>query len=173
MKKKELDELEEEKKELKKYNKKKKERDNLRTLEIKKTLIISVIFIFSLIMLVFFCNRTFFKTNYKTSKVDIDIPRLLFFIKDDGNEIVFKTYRKSQYVRDYFDNHLYNLTLYRCKGKEFYYDDENNTAFYSINVEKGIALKTVTIKYAVGDADCLCLSGLEGKEAEEFCKNNK
>lgn len=151
----------------------KEEKEMLRQMSLKKTLGISLVIVFSIIMLVFFCNRTFFKDYYKTSKIDIDIPRLMFFIKDDGNEIQFKTYRKSQYVRDFFDNHLNNLTIYKCQGFNFYYDDLNNTAIYSIDVKKGIALKTVTIKYAHGDADCLCLSGLQGKEAEDYCSSLK
>ena len=110
-KKKDFDELQEENRQIRAYKRKKKEEESLRILSLKKTLLISVIVVFSIIMLVFMCNRTFFKTNYRTSKLDIDIPRLLFFIKDDGNQLVFKTYRKSQYVKDFFANHLNNFTL--------------------------------------------------------------
>ena len=158
---------------IKKYKKEKKESELLRQMSLKKTLGLSLVVVFSIIMLVFFCNRTFFKNKYKTSKIDIDIPLLMFFMKDDGNEIQFKTYRKSQYVKDYFNNHLNNLSIYKCQDYDFFYDDLNKTAIYSIDVEKGFALKTVTIKYASGNADCLCLSGLKGKEAEEFCLNDK
>ncbi len=171
-KKKDFDELQEENRQIRAYKRKKKEEESIRILSLKKTLLVSFIVIFSIIMLVFMCNRTFFKTNYRTSKLDIDIPRLLFFIKDDGNQLVFKTYRKSQYVKDFFANHLNNFTLYRCGKFDFYYDDLKGVAYYSIDVKKGIALKTVTINYAVGNADCLCLSGLQGKKAEDYCKNN-
>ena len=170
MKKKLSEEIQEENK-LKAYKRKKKENEKMNVMSLKKTLGIALIFIFSIIMLIFVCNRTFFKNNYKTSKLDIDIPRLMFFIKDDGNELVFKTYRKSQYVKDFFDYHLNNLTIYKCRATEFYYDDLNGIAIYSIDVKKGLALKTVTIKYAKGDADCLCISDKIGRAAEEFCKN--
>ena len=163
----------EEIKELRKAKERKELREQVRMFNLKKTLILTGIIVFLIIMLVFFCNRTFFKKTYKTSKIELDIPLLMFFIKDDGNEIVFKTYRKSQYVRVFFDTHLNNLSYYKCQTQNFYYDDLAQTAIYSVDVEKGFALKTVTVKYAHGDANCLCLSGLVGREAEEACTKNK
>ena len=159
----------EEEKLLKQAERRKAKREKLREYSLKRTLLVSFAIVFLIVMLVFFCNRTFFKTTYKTSKIEIDIPRLMFFIKDDGNEIVFKTYRKSKYVKNFFDNHLNNYSYYRCQGNDFFYDENSQAAIYSVEVEKGFALKTVTIKYAHGDADCLCLSGFTGKKAEEAC----
>lgn len=158
----------------KKESKKEHEKKLLKQMSLKRTLGLILIIIVSIFMLVLFCNRTFFRSNYKTSKINIDIPLLMFFVKDDGNELVFKTYRKTKYVRNYFDNMLNNYTIYKgTDGTIFYYDEINGTAFYSIDVEKGFALKTVTIKYAVGDANCLSLCGLTGKEAEEACRIKK
>lgn len=131
---------------------------------------ITVLVIFSLIMLVLLCNRTFFREEYKTSKIKLNIPLLMFFEKDTGNEITLKTLRKSKYVTDFFDGELSKMTQYNCNGYRFFYDDERKTAIYDkIEVEKDGAIKTVKIEYAVGDADCLCSLNLKGKDAEAIC----
>ena len=117
---------------------------------------IAIITIFGIILLILLCNRTFFREEYRTSKINIDIPLLTFFIKDDGNEIVLKTLRKSDYVKEYFDSYLSNLAMYNCGERHFYYDEKTNTAIYDIDVEKTFAIKTITVKYNNGTADCLC-----------------
>jgi hypothetical protein len=132
-----------------------------------------IIFLFSIIMLILLCNRSFFRTDYKNSKMKIDIPLLLFFKSDDGNKLVFKTLRKSKYVKDYFNEKLSNYTRYNCNGNTFYYDDINRFAIYDINVEKDFIVKTITIDYAEGEANCLCNAAEQfvfGKEAEDMCK---
>ena len=132
-----------------------------------------IIFVFSVIMLILLCNRTFFRTNYKNSKMKIDIPLLMYFKSDKNNKLVFKTLRKSKYVTDYFNNKLYNYTRYFCNGYTFYYDEENQYAIYDIKVEKDFIVKTVTISYAAGDANCLCNAADENLtdiDAEEYCK---
>ena len=137
---------------------------------IKYTIEIFTIVLFSIIMLFLLCNRTFFREEYKTSKIKINIPLLMFFEKDTGNEITLKTLRKSQYLKDYFDDELSKMTRYNCDGYSFYYNDETSTAIYSIDVDKEFAMKTITIKYAKGNADCLCEIKAVGKNAEDICK---
>ncbi len=124
-----------------------------------------------LILLLLLSNRTFFKENYQTSKIGIKIPMLMFFAKDDGNEIVLKTLRKTKYVQQYFDSRLMNMTRYNCDGYSFFYDDAKQTAIYNITVEKNFVVKTVKITYAQGNADCLCEAKVTGKEAEKICSN--
>ncbi len=128
-----------------------------------------VIVAFSIIMLLLLCNRTFFRNNYKTSKINIDIPLLMFFSSDDGNKLVLKTLRKSEYVRDYFNDKLKNMTFYNCNGYSFYYDENNFYAIYDIKIEKDFVVKTTTIEYASGSADCLCNANAIGKKAEKIC----
>ena len=128
-----------------------------------------VIFVFSIIMLILLCNRTFFRTNYKNSKINIDIPLLMFFKEDDGNNLVMKTVRKTKYVQDYFDKKLEDMVEYNCNGYKFYYDEKNHYAIYDIDIEKNFIVKTVTIKYAAGEANCLCNANAVGKEAEKKC----
>ena len=94
---------------------------------------------------------------------------LIYFEKDDGNEIVLKTLRKTKYVQDFFDNELEKYTRYSCGGNSFYYIEQSNTAVYKIDVTKDFAIKTVRISYAQGNADCLCETPLTGKEASELC----
>ena len=128
-----------------------------------------VIVVFSIIMLILLCNRTFFRSNYKNSKINIDLPLLMFFRSDNNNKLVLKTLRKTQYVRDFFDNKLKEMTKYNCNNHEFYYDEENRFAIYSIDIEKKTIIKTVTIEYAASDLNCLCSTELIGKAAEDFC----
>ena len=147
----------------------KEELKESRKRKILTTLEVIVIFIFSIIMLILLCNRTFFSTKYKTSKININIPHMMFFKKDDGNTLVFKTLRKSKYVENYFDGELNKMRRYNCDGYSFFYDENNEMAIYSIKIEKDFAVKEVTINYAVGDANCLCNANATGKTAEDIC----
>ena len=115
-----------------------------------------VIAIFLIFMLILLCNRTFFRDEYKTSKIDIDIPKLTFFVKDDGNQIVLKTLRKSAYLKDYFESYLSKYPKYDCNGETFYYDGITRTAIYDISVEKNFAMKTIRIDYEHGEINELC-----------------
>lgn len=128
-----------------------------------------VIVVFSIIMLILLCNRTFFRTNYKNSKINLNIPLLMFFRSDNDNKLVLKTLRKTQYVKDYFDEKLKSMTKYNCGDHEFYYDEINRFAIYSIDIKKKAFIKTISIEYAGADPNCLCDTNLIGKEAEDFC----
>lgn len=153
--------VKEEKKRAKKVSKdlNRVSKDKEEIIEIRKkryifeTILVAILLFFLLILL---CNRTFFREEYKTSKIDIDIPLLTFFVKDNDGEIVLKTLRKSAYLREYFDSYLSNLTKYNCGDKSFYYNETTRSAIYDISVEKSFAIKTIKIKYANGDANCLC-----------------
>lgn len=165
-----MDKKEEKKKRKKKPERAFKEKETeYNKQKIKYAIEITIIIIFSLIMILLLCNRTFFKEEYKTSKISLNIPLLTYFIKDDGEEIELKTLRKSQYVKDFFENELYNMTRYNCANNSFYYIDESNTAIYSIDVTKNFAVKTIKIKYAQGNVDCLCETPSTGKLATNEC----
>ena len=129
----------------------------------------TVLIIFSFIIIFLLCNRTFFKDEYRTSKIAINIPLLMFFESDNGEEITFKTLRKTKYVQEFFDGEMDNLTRYNCGTQDFYYIEESNTAIYKIEVTKNFAIKTVKIKYAHGNADCLCETSLTGEKATNLC----
>lgn len=130
----------------------------------KRRIIIETVVVvaISLVLLLLLCNRTFFREEYKTNKVKINIPLLTFFVKDDGEKIVLKTLRKSDYVKEYFEDELANLVKYNCNMKDedeyfsFYYDEGTRTAIYDVKVEKMFAIKTITIYYGNGSADTLC-----------------
>lgn len=147
----------------------KKEKEK-RNKKLKTKCELFVVFVFSIIMLVLLCNRTFFRTNYKNSKININIPLLMFFKSDDGNHLELKTLRKTQYLTEYFENKLKSLKKYSCNNYTFYYDEENFVAIYDIKIDKNFIVKTVTIDYAAGDANCLCNANATGKEAERICK---
>ncbi|MBR1385907.1 MAG: hypothetical protein IJ568_03645 [Bacilli bacterium] len=149
----------------------KNDKNEMKSKRLLRRLEIIIVLIFIVIMLVLLCNRTFFRNKYKTSKISLSIPTMMFFVKDDGNELVMKTLRKTQYVKEFFAGELQKLTRYNCDGYSFYYIDETKTAIYTdIYVTKNHVVKTVTVNYAQGDADCLCNAHSVGKRAEEICK---
>lgn len=145
----------------------------------KKRYIIETIctIVIATVMLVLITNKTFFREEYRTDNIKIDLPLLTFFVSDNNNEVKLLTLRKSGYVKEYFDEYLSLLDRYSCKDKIFYYDEKHNTAIYEINVEKGFALKTITIKYNNGDANSLCEEwasflgcGMDKKDLENLLK---
>ncbi len=124
-----------------------------RRLNVLETLILIVL---SLVLVLLLCNKTFFREQYKTEKVDIDIPLLYYFTEDDGNSVTFKTLRKSDYDREFFEDYLDSLDLYNCNNLTFYYDKEKNTTIYSVDVVKDFAIKTITVNYADEGPATLC-----------------
>lgn len=115
-----------------------------------------VIIILSIIMILLIMNRTFFKEEYETDNFKIKIPLLYYFVKDKDNVIEFKTLRKSDYDKLYFDKYLEDLDRYSCNEEIFYYDDKYNLAIYKVDVEKSIVMKTIKIYYKVEDKNVLC-----------------
>ena len=115
-----------------------------------------VVIIITVIMLVLITNKTFFREEYRKDNMKINIPLLTFFVSDKNNEIKLLTLRKSEYVKEYFDDYLSLLDRYTCGNNIFYYDEKYNTAIYNVDVEKGFAIKTITIKYDSGDINALC-----------------
>lgn len=118
------------------------------------------VLIIAIIMLILITNKTFFREEYQTDKIKIDLPLLTFFVKDKDNVVELLTLRKSEYVKNYFDVYLESLDRYSCDGKIFYYDNKYDTAIYSISVEKNFAIKKIKINYENNDINKLC----EGKD---------
>jgi hypothetical protein len=118
-------------------------------------IIIAIVVIIGLILL---GNRTFLSINYKTDKVNISIPRFSYFVSDEENEARFITLRKSEYIKEYYNEYLEGFTFYSCaEGKNtFYYNDQTKTLIKEIEVEKKFALKIVEIEY-------------DTRTPEEFC----
>ena len=81
---------------------------------------------------------------------------LYFFVKDEDKVVEFKTLRKSEYDKEYFDEYLDKLDRYTCNNEIFYYDKNYNLAIYDIKVEKKFALKTIKISYDVFDVNEVC-----------------
>ena len=146
------------KKELKQLSKDEQERANkIRISRLIETVIIVII---AFIMVVLLLNKTFFREEY-TGKVDnqefkINIPLLYYFVKDKDGVIEFKTLRKSDYDREYFDEYLGDLDKYDCNGKTFYYDKKYNLIINSIKVNKKFVMKTILIDYDIKDANEIC-----------------
>ncbi len=154
--KKELKEKKEKKRRIRKNKEPKEAADQARsknTIFVLETLAITVL---SICMIALLLNKTFFREEYETNDFKIKIPMLYYFVSDKDGIIEFKTLRKSDYDREYFDDYLNDLDRYTCKGKSFYYDSKNKLAIYNIKVEKKIAIKTIKINYEILDINKIC-----------------
>lgn len=118
-------------------------------------IIIAVVAIIGLILL---CNKTFLSINYKTDKINISIPRFSYFISDTENEVKFATLRKSEYLKEYYNEYLEGFVFYSCAEgtNTFYYNEQTKTLIKEIEIEKKFALKIVEIEY-------------DARTPEEFC----
>ena len=155
----EKEEKEKEKEEVEIKKSKKRKRDDKQLKKMRKLLYVIetiAVVIIAIIMLILITNKTFFREEYRTNNIKIDIPLLTFFVSDKNDEIKLLTLRKSEYVKKYFEDYLSLLDRYSCNGEIFYYDENYGTAIYNIDVDKGFALKTITIKYTNKDARELC-----------------
>ena len=113
------------------------------------------------VLLILVYNKTFFKETYKNKSLNIEIPRFLFFVGDNNEEVKFKTLRKREYIEEYFTNYKYSLDYYFCNGNTYYYDQVNKNVIVDINIDKSFALKTVKVKYSSLSIDDLCVSNGE------------
>lgn len=124
------------------------------------TIIVSLLLAISIVFLIFLSNKSFFRNTYKNGDLVLKLPLFMYFVSDDGNTVKFKTLRKSEYIKQYFDEYLSNLEnfdYYACNdGRQIYYNSDNKNAIYSIDVEKNFALKTITVKYDIVEENTLC-----------------
>lgn len=125
-----------------------------------KIIIIGISLILALIFLVLLGNKTFFRNVYTNKKLKIELPVFMYFVSDNDNVVTFKTLRKSENVRQYFDEYLTNLKnfdYHNCpNSSSVYYNEKTGIAIEDISVTKGFALKTVKIKYDIRTKDNVC-----------------
>lgn len=126
----------------------------------KKRYIIEAIIVAILVIvtLMFLCNRTFLKTSYKNDNIEVDIPRFSYYVKDKDNKITLLTLRKSEYLKEYYNEYLEGFTFYSCAegNNTFYYNDETKTLIKEIKVEKKFAVKKVEIIYDARTPEEVC-----------------
>lgn len=132
----------------------------------KRNRLVEIIIACVLVLIVFFvmCNKTFLKTEYvakvDNSNIKIELPRFTFFIGKDDEKIVFKTLRKSENTRAFFDDFLESgrFDVYYCGDSEtpYYYEREGKYFISTIDVEKKFVVKTVTVNYSTVDKDLFC-----------------
>jgi len=111
-----------------------------------ETIIVAVVF---LVALLFLCNETFLKTSYKAGGVNVSIPRFSYFVSDKVNTVKLLTLRKSDYLKEYYNEYLEGFIFYSCAegNNTFYYNEETKTLIKEITVEKKFAIKTIKITY--------------------------
>ena len=117
-----------------------------------------IIAVVVIIGLIFLCNKTFLSVNYKTDKINLSIPRFSYFVSDEDNEVRFVTLRKSEYLKEYYNEYLEGFVFYNCAEgeKTFYYNEQAKTLIKEIEVEKKFAIKIVEVEY-------------DTRTPEEFC----
>lgn len=117
-----------------------------------------IIAVVVIVGLIFLCNKTFLSVNYKTDKINLSIPRFSYFVSDEDNEVRFVTLRKSEYLKEYYNEYLEGFVFYNCAEgeKTFYYNEQTKTLIKEIEVEKKFAIKIVEVEY-------------DTRTPEEFC----
>lgn len=108
----------------------------------------------------FIFNPTFFRTSYKNKNISLDIPLFMYFIKDNNNVITLRTWRKYNYIENYFNNYLSNLdgfSFYECKnGKALYYNESKKFAIEKIELKTKGILKEINIYYDILNSSEVC-----------------
>ena len=135
----------------------------------KRNKIVEIIIACVVLVLVFIlcCNRTFLSTSFSkkvdSSNIEISLPRFTYYIASDDDTVIFKTLRKSENTRAFFDDFITSekFDIYYCDDKEYYYDSEGKFFITDIKVEKTFAIKTITIKYSTIDKDIICNAYVE------------
>ena len=115
-----------------------------------------ILIVIVLALIVILGNKSFLNKRYRNDHITVDIPMFLYYTSDSDNVVSFKTLRKSEYVRSYFEEYISHLDYYSCNGQTIYYDAKTKSAFKGITVEKAFAFKTVKINYFDKSIDALC-----------------
>ena len=136
----------------------------------KRNKLVEIIIACIIVLVVFFvaCNQTFLKTSYTkkvgNSTIEISLPRFTYYISSDEEKIIFKTLRKSENTRKFFDDFLAdgvtngNFDVYYCGESDtpYYYSSQGKYFIYNIEVEKTFAIKTITVNYTTVELDVFC-----------------
>ena len=136
----------------------------------KRNKMVEIIIACLIVLVVFFlaANRTYLRTSFSmdlnNTKLELEIPRFTFYVGHDDNEIVFKTLRKSENTRTYYDNLLAvgveagKFDIYYCGTSDtpYYYNSQDKYFITSIDVEKKFVVKTVTVNYTTASYDEFC-----------------
>lgn len=143
----------------------------------KRNRTVEIVIACIIVIVLFFvaCNKTFLSTSYTkkvgNSNIEIDLPRFTYYIGSDDDEIIFKTLRKSENTRAFFEDFLVSgvengeFDLYYCGDSDtpHYYSSVGKYFISDITVEKTFAIKTVTINYSTADIDSYCNTIEENK----------
>lgn len=155
------------KKEEKKNNKDKTKRTNTRVitkdskqekLENKKrrAFLISILVLITILGFFLLVNKTFFRTKYKNGKFEINLPLFTYFISDKDNELTLKTFKKSETLKQYFEEYLSNHDYYNCDDGIVIHYNKENSAIKDINIQKGLIFTKIEIKYDTSLLEDIC-----------------
>lgn len=141
----------------------------------KRNKLVEIIIACIIVLAVFFvaCNQTFLKTSYTkkvgNSVIELDLPRFTYYVSSDEKTIIFKTLRKSENTRAFFEDFLAEgvdsgkFDVYYCgeSDQPYYYNSQGKYFIYDISVEKTFAVKTVKVNYTTIELDLFCSTVVE------------
>ena len=136
----------------------------------KRNKLVEIVVACVIVLIVFFvaCNQTFLKTSYTkkigNSTIELSLPRFTYYVSSDNEKIIFKTLRKSENTRKFFDDFLAEgadngkFDVYYCDDEEtpYYYSSQGKYFISDIKVEKTFAIKTITVSYSTVELDLFC-----------------
>ena len=92
----------------------------------RRAFLISILVLITILGFFLLVNKTFFRTKYKNGKFEINLPLFTYFISDKDNELTLKTFKKTEALKQYFEEYLSNHDYYNCDdGTVIHYNKEN------------------------------------------------
>lgn len=136
----------------------------------KRNKLVEIIIACVIVLIVFFvaCNQTFLMTSYTkkigNSTIELSLPRFTYYISSDNEKVIFKTLRKSENTRAFFEDFLAEgvdagkFDVYYCDDSDtpYYYSSQGKYFITDIKVEKTFAIKTITVNYTTIELDLFC-----------------
>lgn len=123
----------------------------------RRAFLISILILITILGFFLLVNNTFFRTKYKNDKFEIDLPLFTYFISDKDNELTLKTLKKSEALKQYFEEYLSNHDYCTCEdGTLIYYDEKNNNMIKYVNIKKGLIFTKIEIKYDTSLLEEIC-----------------
>lgn len=106
------------------------------------------------VFLSFLTFRTYFfgiNTINLSSKIKLEIPKYIFLIKEEKNEITMKTIRSYNNTKKEIDYILENYSIISCNNKKYFYSETQDYTITKYEVKNYIILNSIIINYEIGN----------------------
>ena len=102
--------------------------------------------IFVLVLILFISLFPFGTKNYKINDYKVKVPRMMFAVEKNQNEIKFRTFRDYRILKREVNNILKKYKEYKKDNKTYYYDVKQDLYIEEYKVKKGFFMNEVIIK---------------------------